>query len=99
MRYRCWFCKKSVTSELPEESIIRAMLICPECIQAGRMVGAETPACVWTLRDDDEVYETACGQSFQTMEGIPIGEFIKFCSFCGRPMVVRSAAGAETKDK
>lgn len=33
MRYFCWFCHKCVTSELPDDSVIRASLICPECIQ------------------------------------------------------------------
>ncbi len=35
MRYCCYFCSKSVTSELPDDSVIRALLICPECIEAG----------------------------------------------------------------
>lgn len=35
MRYPCQICGKSATSELPDDSIIRAVLICPECIQAG----------------------------------------------------------------
>lgn len=32
MRYHCQLCGKSVTSELPDDSVIRAILICPECI-------------------------------------------------------------------
>ena len=39
MRYFCWECKKSVTSELPKDSVIRAVLICPECIKAMRSKG------------------------------------------------------------
>lgn len=35
MRYLCWFCGKSVTSELPDDSVIRATLICPECLELG----------------------------------------------------------------
>jgi len=38
MRYPCYFCGKSVTSELPDESVIRALLICPECIEAKRIL-------------------------------------------------------------
>ena len=38
MRYGCYFCGKSVTSELPEDSIIRAILVCPECIEAGKII-------------------------------------------------------------
>lgn len=33
MRYHCWTCGKSVTSELPDETVIRAILTCPECIE------------------------------------------------------------------
>lgn len=37
MRYHCWFCGKSVTSELPLDAVIRALLVCPECIDADRI--------------------------------------------------------------
>ena len=37
MRYPCYFCGKSVTSELPEDSVIRAILVCPECIEAKKL--------------------------------------------------------------
>jgi DNA-directed RNA polymerase subunit RPC12/RpoP len=37
MRYHCFFCQKSVTSELPDEAVIRAVLVCPECIQRGEI--------------------------------------------------------------
>jgi DNA-directed RNA polymerase subunit RPC12/RpoP len=38
MRYTCYFCGKSVTSELPEDAAIRAILVCPECIAAKRII-------------------------------------------------------------
>ena len=38
MRGWCWFCEKSVTSELPDDTVIRALLVCPECIGAQRIV-------------------------------------------------------------
>lgn len=37
MRYTCYFCGKSVTSELPGDAVIRALLVCPECIEKGRI--------------------------------------------------------------
>lgn len=37
MRYPCFLCGKSVTSELPDDSVIRACLVCPECIEARRV--------------------------------------------------------------
>jgi hypothetical protein len=44
MRYFCWCCHKSVTSELPEDSVIRALLVCPECIEANRVIFPDTEA-------------------------------------------------------
>jgi DNA-directed RNA polymerase subunit RPC12/RpoP len=41
MRYHCNMCGKSVTSELPDGSVIRAILVCPECIQAKRIIFPE----------------------------------------------------------
>ena len=32
MRLQCYECGKSVSNEVPEETIIRALLLCPECI-------------------------------------------------------------------
>lgn len=34
-RYFCHYCGKSVTSELPEDAVIRATIICPECLAGG----------------------------------------------------------------
>jgi len=33
MRLLCWYCKKSCSSELPSDAVIRGMVICPECIE------------------------------------------------------------------
>jgi DNA-directed RNA polymerase subunit RPC12/RpoP len=33
MRLRCFDCGKSVTTELPDKTIIRAYVQCPECIE------------------------------------------------------------------
>lgn len=33
MKIYCWYCHKPVSNELPEDSIIRAISICPECIE------------------------------------------------------------------
>ena len=34
MRLQCYFCSKSVSNELPEETVVRGLLICPECVEA-----------------------------------------------------------------
>jgi len=38
MRYFCWFCRESVTSELPHDSVIRAILVCPECVEKKKII-------------------------------------------------------------
>jgi len=38
MRLYCYFCGKSVSNEVPDKTVVRALLVCPECIEAGRMV-------------------------------------------------------------
>lgn len=38
MRYHCHFCGKSVTSELPDDSVIRSILVCPECIENKKII-------------------------------------------------------------
>ena len=32
MRLFCWYCFKSVSSELPNNTLVRAIAVCPECI-------------------------------------------------------------------
>lgn len=41
MRYCCSFCGKSVSSELPDDSVIRGVIFCPECIQAKKVLFPE----------------------------------------------------------
>ncbi len=53
MRYYCWACNKSVTSELPYDSVIRAVLFCPECIESGKHVRI-----VETVDELEEIKET-----------------------------------------
>jgi len=33
MRLQCWYCHKSVSSELLEDALFRAIAVCPECIK------------------------------------------------------------------
>jgi hypothetical protein len=35
MRLFCWNCHKSVSSELGDDAVFRAVAICPECIEQG----------------------------------------------------------------
>jgi hypothetical protein len=46
MRYPCFTCGKSVTTELPDTAIVRALLTCPECliqVPSLRMLDAGEP--------------------------------------------------------
>lgn len=33
MRLWCWYCHKSVSSELPGDAVFRAVAVCPECLE------------------------------------------------------------------
>ena len=41
MRLFCWSCAKSVSNEVPDETVLRAVCICPECIEAKKVVFPE----------------------------------------------------------
>jgi len=38
MRLYCYFCGKSVTSVLHPDTVVRAILVCPECIEAKKVI-------------------------------------------------------------
>ena len=44
--------------------------------------------CEWTSLEEDETgdYESACGRAFQSLDGDQ-PDFIKFCCYCGKPVV------------
>jgi hypothetical protein len=37
LRLICWICHKSVSNEVSDETVFRAVAICPECIEADRV--------------------------------------------------------------
>jgi len=41
MRLYCWFCHKSVSNEVPDETVLRAVVVCPECIEAKKIIFPE----------------------------------------------------------
>ncbi len=43
--------------------------------------------CAWT-EDEDGTYQTNCGQAFQFIDGTPDENLMKFCCYCGQPLVV-----------
>lgn len=38
MRLCCYFCGKSVSNEVPTDTVVRALLVCPECVEAGKII-------------------------------------------------------------
>lgn len=38
MRIHCFYCSKPVSTELPRDTVFRAIAACPECIEAGKDV-------------------------------------------------------------
>lgn len=42
--------------------------------------------CNWK-QDEDGVWETECGESFELNEGSPHDNGFRFCMYCGMPLV------------
>jgi hypothetical protein len=60
MRLRCFFCGKSVSNEVPDDTIVRACLECPECIEAhGEIIKKlASPAKAMACQPDGGALET-----------------------------------------
>ncbi len=47
--------------------------------------------CGWThttsIIEDEGIWETLCGNAFMFVEGTPQDNKIKFCCYCGRPII------------
>ena len=41
--------------------------------------------CQWE-DDINGVWETECGNEFELIEGTPVGNNMKYCCYCGRPL-------------
>ena len=41
--------------------------------------------CVWK-EDEDGVWDTECGNSFELVEGVPIQDEMNFCPYCGKAL-------------
>lgn len=42
--------------------------------------------CTWVenLDDGNGVFETTCGETFYSIDGNPLIDWVKFCCYCGR---------------
>jgi len=52
MRLKCHYCGEAASSEVPEETVVRAILICPACIEDGADVIAEARVVRKTISDN-----------------------------------------------
>ena len=59
MKLFCIECGKPVSNELPEETIVRAVCICPECIE--KQSAAEQPLAPDACPECGNEYSGACG--------------------------------------
>lgn len=70
MRLYCYNCGKSVSAEVPDSTIVRASLQCPECLEAASKAYAEweakqefspfSPEAMWADRAWQAAIEKMC---------------------------------------
>lgn len=74
MRIRCWYCNKSVSTEVPDETVFGAVAQCPDCIavdkgvyQSGKEEGRREawqqhiqPNCQYRCRKSPSTEDYAC---------------------------------------
>lgn len=73
MRLFCWSCAKSVSNEVPEDTILRAVCICPECIEAKKVIFPEDE----TPKEREHEWEFYFNGSFCKRCGAAIGSGVK----------------------
>lgn len=42
--------------------------------------------CNWAQEDDNEAWDTDCGNRFILNDGAPSDNDMKFCCYCGKPL-------------
>jgi hypothetical protein len=57
MRLICFMCGKSVSTEVPDETILRAVCVCPECIPRSIREDATTILTPTFEPDDDGFWD------------------------------------------
>jgi len=74
VRYPCWFCRKSVSSELPDDSVIRAILVCPECINKEKILFPESEVHVTWKKGNRSVVKITGKKKITSSHPIPGAE-------------------------
>lgn len=59
---------------------------------------AHPPTCTWT-EDDNGVYNTSCDESFIFIDAGPTENEMKFCCYCGKPLVAVPAVEQAARDE
>lgn len=54
--------------------------------------------CEWTP-DDNGIYETGCGHSYEITAGTPAENRMRFCCYCGGALVGAAAKGVGDADR
>jgi hypothetical protein len=57
----------------------------------------ESMACTWA-ENEDGYYDTECDNTFILTEGTPDQNNMRFCTYCGRPLVERGYAQEEQRE-
>ena len=47
--------------------------------------------CVWTSQEWEDSWDTSCGESLVIIDGTPSHNSMRFCCYCGRPLVESEA--------
>lgn len=58
--------------------------------QLRKEIDERNKTCAWTTMigySDGDIWWTDCGESFVMTEGTPIGNDMRFCCYCGKPLV------------
>jgi hypothetical protein len=52
-----------------------------------------TDTCTWHEDENDGCWDTDCGEAFVLNDGTPESNHMKFCCYCGKPLVTDEAVG------
>lgn len=55
-------------------------------------------SCTWTKWPDVDTWDTQCGDAFVFIDGTPTENSMKFCCYCGKPLMEKQASQEEFED-
>lgn len=87
-------CGNSIQTWAPEDSKIMdalapAQRALSELLAAAPQPPGEAVSCEWTSSDDPDMgwWETSCGEAWTFIDGGPAENKMKFCPYCGKPLL------------